>query len=220
MKTPFKTLVGAVIAALCLTIAAPASAIRLYIEPADQTKFLGESTWIDIFLAELNGEIVSAFDLDLTYDPTIVQATSVDLETTSVPLMGGSFDTFADFSLTSGRVDFSVLSFLTDDNDIAALQTSDPVYLARINFDTVGPGTSALEFDFGSPPDVTAGPNQIVGRNATPLNFSVESGSITVIQQNGGGGPPSGIPEPSVFVLLLGGLGILSMLRRNSTAIG
>lgn len=207
MKTQFKTLVSAAIMAVCLTTATPASAIRLYIEPANQTKFLGESTWIDIFLAELSGEIVSAFDLDLTYDPTIVQATSVDLESTSVPLMGGLSDTFYSSSLLSGRVDFSVLSLLWDDDDIAALQNNDPVHLTRIGFNTVGLGTSTLAFDFSSPTEV------IVGRNATPLNFSVESGSITVIQQNGGGG--TSVPEPSVLVLLLGGLGILSTFRRK-----
>jgi hypothetical protein len=189
-----------VLTLLLLAFAIPASAITLSFVPQNQTRLLGETAIVDVVVGGLTGnpgEIVSAFDLSLLYDQTIVQANALNLS--AVDLMGGISDTLFDVDFNPGRIDFNVTSFLTDDNDIAALQAgnNDPLTLARIFFDTVGLGTSPLSFDFTSPTKV------IVGRDAMELPISSQNGSITVT--NG----QVQVPEPSPFLLFM--LGVLAL---------
>lgn len=189
-----------VLTMLLLAFAVPASAITLSFVPENQTRLLGETAIVDVVVGGLTGnpdEIVSAFDLSLLYEQTIVQANAVTLS--AVSLMGGISDTLFDVDFNPGRIDFNVTSLLTDDNDIAALQAgnNDPFTLARIFFSTVGLGTSSLSFDFTSPTKV------IVGRDVMELSITPQNGSITVT--NG----QVQVPEPSAFLLLV--LGVFSM---------
>ena len=103
---------------------------------------LGTSITVDIEISGLTaaGEIVSAFDLDVLYDPTILSATNV----TFGPFLGDPFlDLLTGFSFPGpGVVDFAALSFLFD-SELATLQ-SDTFVLASLSFDTIGVGTSSL----------------------------------------------------------------------------
>lgn len=195
-----------ILSALLLAFATPASAILLSFVPENQTRLLGETAIIDVVVSGLTDsdpdEIVSAFDLSLLYDPAIVQVNSVTLSAVSV--MGGSSDTDSGVdqsNLLPGQLDFYVTSFLTDDDEIAALQVNqnNPLTLARIVFDTIGLGTSSMSF-FTSPTKV------IVGRDYVELPISSQNGSITVMTGQ------AQVPEPSTFLLAL--LGVFALALR------
>ncbi len=78
---------------------ASAEAIDLSVSPSAQTVDLGDPASVDIVVSNLGGEIVSAFDLDITYDASIIEATNVSFG----PLLGDldplSFETLIDFDI-------------------------------------------------------------------------------------------------------------------------
>ncbi len=85
------------------------------------------------------GEIVSAFDLDVLYDPAILNATSIAFG----PALGFTdIDTFASSIFAPGRLDFANISLLLND-ELAALQ-GNSVLLASLTFSAIGIGFSTL----------------------------------------------------------------------------
>jgi hypothetical protein len=126
---------------------------------------------------------VSAYDLDVTYDSSVLSATGV----TFGLLLGDEllFEVLnaSDVSVP-GLVDFAQVSLLSD-AELAALQ-SDPFTLATLEFDAIGVGTSSLDFVFDAF-------NDIKGRTALVLDVDPGSGSVNVV------------PEPhAVLVFALG----------------
>ena len=73
---------GALLAFYVLSWAPSAHAISLGFVPASQTLGIGDSVAVDVVISDLNaaGEIVSTYDLDVNYDPSILSATGVALE--------------------------------------------------------------------------------------------------------------------------------------------
>ncbi len=57
--------------------ATPARAINIGFVPSSQSVLPGDSLSVDIFVSGLGAEIVSAYDLDITYEPTILSAIGV-----------------------------------------------------------------------------------------------------------------------------------------------
>ncbi|RNC65601.1 MAG: hypothetical protein ED859_17430 [Desulfuromonadales bacterium] len=64
-----------------LLAAVPAMAITIGFQPAAQTVGLGNSVSVDIVASLGSNEIVAAYDLDLSYDSTILSATNVTFGT-------------------------------------------------------------------------------------------------------------------------------------------
>jgi hypothetical protein len=168
---------------LSLLWVSPVLAISLGFVPSTQTVGLGAFD-VDVVISDLSGEIVSAFDLDVTYDATNLNATGV----TFGPLLGDPFlfEAVEDFDLSiSGVVDFAELSLLFD-FELDAIQP-DTFTLATLTFDAIAVGTSSLDF-------IWNGSNYIIGRNGLVLNISSTPGSV------------SAVPEPATILLVGSGL--------------
>ncbi len=179
--------------ASCLLVPS-AQAISLDFVPASQEVVVGTSVSVDIVISglDLAGEIVSAFDLDVTYDSTVLQATGVTFGTS----LGDPFffDVVEDSDTsTAGVVDFAALSFLSN-LDLADLQ-GDSVTLATLSFDSIGVGTSSLAFILNALNDVK-GLDPFI-----PLTLTTGTGSVTAV------------PEPGTILLFASGLGGLAGLR-------
>jgi hypothetical protein len=181
-----------VIAAVSAVANQPALAVTIGFSPASQTVGPGDPVLVEVVVSDLGGEIVSAYDLDVTYDASVLSATGV----TFGLLLGDEllFEVLnaSDVSVP-GLVDFAQVSLLSD-AELAALQ-SDPFTLATLEFDAIGVGTSPLVFDAF---------NDITGRNALVLDVDPESGSVTVI------------PEPhSALVFALGAFVVGTAVARK-----
>jgi hypothetical protein len=194
------------IAALLVAVltVAPGQAIQLSFEPSGQTRDIGDPVSVDVVVSGLETgaapEIVSAYDLDVTWNPAILGFTSV----TFGPSLGGPLDAVQQAVLTSGRLDFWEMSFLSD-ADLDALQ-GNSVVLVTLGFQALAAGTSPLTFDAVTFPGI-----DVKGSNAAVLALDVNGGSVTV---RDGGSPP--VPEPgTLFLLGAGMVGVICMRRRR-----
>ena len=98
---------------ICGVLAGPAAAVNIGFDPDSQSVVFGSSLEVDIVFSNLGGEIVSAYDLDITYDSSVLDATGVIFTTA----LGDElfFEVFSDAVLsTPGIVDPFQLSLLSD----------------------------------------------------------------------------------------------------------
>jgi hypothetical protein len=176
----------------------PAHAVAIEFAPGTAEGFIGNAFHIDVFVSgltagEASGEIVSAFDLDVLYDPAILHATSISFGSA---LGLADVDTFTSSLFSSGRIDFANVSLLFNDQ-LAALQ-GDSVLLASLTFDAIGIGTSTLIFD-----ELTAPGIDLVGSDPfTRLPIDTVGGALLTVGER-----PTSVPEPGSFLLF--GIGLL-----------
>jgi len=158
---------------------------------------VGESVTVDIVLSDLAGEVVSAYDLDVIYDDSVVLATGVSFSgMLGDPLL---WEVFQDADLSvAGLVDLAELSLLSD-AALLALQGGDSVIVASIEFEAIASGISPLGFVFDAF-------NDVKGLRAQPLDLAVEGGSV------------SAIPEPGSFLLFLAGTAVVGFALRKASA--
>lgn len=179
---------------LCAVLAEPASAVSIGFDPEVLDVALGASVTVDVVFSDLGGEIISAYDLDITYDPAVVDATGVVFTTS----LGDElfFETLNAFDVSAaGTIDLAQLSLLPDPT-LEILQPGDPVTVATLLFDTVGVGTTELGFVFDAF-------NDVKGRDGLIVETLAEGGSIRVQD------PGPGIPEPSGALLFAVGVALL-----------
>lgn len=177
-----------------------ASAVIIGFSPSSSIVNVGDTFNVDVVISDLfaSGEIVSAFDLDVTYNAAVLDATGVTFGSYLDDLF---FPSLTDSVLTSGRIDFSELSFLFD-VELLAIQP-DSFTLATLSFDAIAEGNSLLEFDPDSAPLLGAldvkGFFDLDTFEAEILTFeSVGQSNITV--------QGATIPEPGIAILMLTGL--------------
>lgn len=178
----------------------PALAVTIGLVPGSQTVGVGLPASVDVVVSGFGvglGPSLGAFDLDVSYDDSILAATGV----TFGPFLGdpGLGEAILGFDVSvPGLVDFFEVSLLLP-FELDVLQPGS-FPLATISFDTVGVGASSLSFSeavlgdaFGQPLDVT----------------SAQPGSIRVV------------PEPASWNLLLAGLALVAqrlIMRRLARA--
>jgi len=166
---------------------------------------VGESFDVDVVVSGLDaaGEIVSAFDLDVLYDASVLSATDVQF-TGNLGIV--DFDTITEVNFFSGVVDFLEINIFLTDAELAILQPGDSVTLATLSFSALTDGVSSLMFG----PDPNTG-NNVVGSLFSSLQLSaIEQAQVTVLAQ---------IPEPGTFFLILGGLLLAGMKKRTQIKI-
>ena len=174
----------------------PAGAITLGLQPASQSVSAGNALAVDVVVSGLASasEIVSAFELNISYDPNILAATAVTFGT----LLGDEalFESITGSTLTPGNVELAETSLLAD--SALALLQSDSFTLATVSLKAIAAGSTDLVFV----PDPVFGID-VKGRNATILTLNVSAAGVSVT------GSPSAAPEPATLALV--GLGIVGM---------
>jgi len=169
----------------------PSYAIAISFSPSSPTVHVGDSFDVDVVISGLSaaGEIVSAYDLDVSYDAALLSATGVQFGPwlDDLSLVAASFQA-VDLTIP-GLIDFAELALLSD-AQLAAVQP-DTFTLATLSFDALSVGNGPLFFI----PDVSFGID-VKGRNAailSPMNAGI--GDITIAQAR--------IAEPETLWLML-----------------
>jgi len=198
----FKQLGLCILMMLGLLVLRPASAITLSFDPTSATLNPSDTLAVDIVVSDLGGEVVSAFDLDVSYDPSVLSATGVQFTNNLGDPNLFQALVVSDLS-TPGIVDFAENSLITP--FLPAIQ-GDSVVIATLSFLAIGIGVSELLFVPDTVPQVSGQDLKGLSNNILALE-AVGDASISVV------------PLPGALWLMLTGLmGIGFASRRRVTA--
>ncbi|MFN0167965.1 MAG: cohesin domain-containing protein [Bryobacteraceae bacterium] len=175
----------------------------LSVLPSTQTAILATPVNVGIRIAGLGdgtAPSLGAFDLTLSFDPAILAFLSVQF---GDPDIGDQLDLLGLGSLngvTPGTGIVSLFELSLDSvDDLDTLQTG-MFTLARLQFNTVGVGTSAVNLAINALSDSAGG----------ALTATLENGSVSVTSQ-------PAVPESGSGVLFLFGFGLILALTRKAS---
>lgn len=182
----------AVVSLLGASVASASPIPVVDVTPVSQSVALGNALNVDVEIQNVTD--LYGFQFDLSFGPTLLQATSVT-EDGFLPSGGSTFFIPGTIDNVGGSVTF------TADALIGAVSgVSGSGLLAQIGFTTVGAGTSSLDLS-----------NVLLLDSAgNSIDAQLTGGSATV---NPNGPAPSPVPEPASGLLLAGGLGALIRSR-------
>ena len=199
----------------------PSSAVIIGFSPSSQAVNVGDEFNVDIVISDLfasdgSREIVSAFDLDVLYDSSLLNATTVTFGSSLGDPDPFLFEALFDSVLSLGRVDLAELSSLCAEEDLTDpfcsfgpflvdLQPNASFTLATLSFEAISEGTSLLRFDALTIPGV-----DVKGLDPfTPFDLSSTTGQaeVTIV---------ASVPEPGILLLMLTGIfGLGLTIRKN-----
>ena len=184
-----KVLVCVVLSLLCMVNTKFASAIVINIVPDSLAVQAGEAFTMDVVVSGLSAanEIVSAYDLNIAYDTSILNATGVSfgsfLDDLTYPSIQDSI------LINPGTINFAELSFLSDSELV--LQQSDSFTLATLSFDAIMAGVSPVTFVADQVYGI-----DVKGTYAKILTMDAVNAMVTV-------NPAISVPEPNTLALML-----------------
>jgi hypothetical protein len=193
-----------------LGAAAPAAAgIVVTFTPSTQHANIGETLSVDVSIAGLGAEILSAFDLNFIYDGSVIGQTFRSIDATSAQQqLGGSYGFAPIWAIDSVALgDWGVQAIALADDATVAVEQADSFLLARFQFSADANGSSL--FTLG--PDLDFQRN-FVGLNAQSLDVTVHGACLAV------GTGSCAVPEPASYGLVglaLLGAAVPGALRRR-----
>ncbi len=132
-------------------VSVPARAVSIGLDPSSREVQAGDTLSVDVVVSGLGKLIVTAFDLDVLYEPSLLESLGINFG----PWLGdpAAFEVIEDPTGPAtgpGVLDFSAVSLLSDTN-LKALQQSaqGTLTLATLNFNVLASGTAALQFSWG-----------------------------------------------------------------------
>lgn len=180
----------------------------LSINPALAATGVGGTVLMEVRVDGLTaaGEIVSAFDLDILYDSTLLDAANVVF---NYAAFGGAGSVLADIDDASGVLKVFLSSELLD-SDLAALQ-GDSVSLFTFEFMGLAAGSDLVKF--GLDPDFE---RAVLGRDLLLLDTTAV-GACVVVDLRECANEPNELPEPPTPALALLALLGLALTRRRAS---
>ena len=197
MKNKFLSLV------MLLGLSFQAQAITISFDPSDQNTTVGGSVSVDLVISDLGADILTAFDLSIFFDDTILQFDGFEFGTdcggfSCLDVLG--FGSIQDsFDWGGGEVEVLELSFDFDE-DLELFQPDDFV-LGTFTFTGLDFGVSALDVFVWELADGFVFDEDLGDFVASSLDADVQGGSIEV-------------PEPGTLLLFMSGLLCMAMRRK------
>ncbi|MBS1145394.1 MAG: hypothetical protein H6R14_2800 [Proteobacteria bacterium] len=197
-----KKVLAALGTAALLACGSANATISMSFTPSTSHLGIGDAGVIEARVSGLGNEILSAFDLNFRYNPTILNWTLVEYFGANL----GNTISLGNNGLTNGDLGFDDSS-LDDDATLAANQLDD---FLLFRFTLVGLQDGVTNFTLGSDLDFE---RNFVGLNFTSLDVQVGSACIAV-----GTGNCATVPEPATYGLVglaLAGAFVPGALRRR-----